>query len=241
MQLRRLAALERQRILDEHNQLVAQIAELQDLLAHPEKIDALIKDDCTDLKEKYGDARRTQLVASAVDDFAEEDLVAHQRVVITVSDRGYAKRVPLETYRNQGRGGRGVQGMTTREEDGVRHLLVSDTHDALLLFTQRGRVYSIRAYEVPEASRTARGVPVVNLVEIEPDDRITAIVAVAAFDRDSMVLATAQGEVKRTPLDQFESVRRNGLIAMNLPAGDQLVAVRAARDEDDVLLISSDG
>ena len=241
MQLRRLAALERQRILDEHNQLVAQITELVDLLAHPEKIDALIKEDCTDLKEKYGDARRTQLVASAVDNFSEEDLVPHQRVVLTVSDRGYMKRVPLETYRNQGRGGRGITGMTTREEDAVRHLIVADTHDALLLFTQRGRVYSIRSYEVPEASRTARGVPVVNLVEIEPDDRVTAVVAVHEFDRDSMVFATANGEVKRTPLQQFESVRKNGLIAMDLPPGDQLVSARTARDQDDVLLVSSDG
>jgi DNA gyrase subunit A len=241
MQLRRLAALERQRLEDEHNELVAQIAYLEDLLANPQKIDGLIKDDCVDLKDKYGDARRTVVHDQAVGDIAEEDLVPHQRIVVTISDRGYMKRVPLETYRPQGRGGRGITGMTTREEDAVRHLLVCDTHDALLLFTQRGRVYSLRGYEVPEASRTARGVPVVQIVEVEPDDRVTAVVAVADFTRDSMVLATSLGEVKRTRLTEFESVRRSGLIAMDLPLGDQLIAVQAAADGDDVLLVSSDG
>jgi DNA gyrase subunit A len=241
MQLRRLAALERQRLEDEHNELVAQIAYLEDLLAHPDKIDGLIKDDCNDLKQKYGDARKTVVYDHAIGEVAEEDLVPHQRIVVTISDRGYMKRVPLETYRPQGRGGRGITGMTTREEDAVRHLLVCDTHDALLLFTQRGRVYSLRGYEVPEASRTARGVPVVQIVEVEPDDRVTAVVAVADFARDSMVLVTAQGEVKRTRLTEFESVRRSGLIAMDLPAGDQLIAAQAAADADDVLLVSSDG
>jgi DNA gyrase subunit A len=241
MQLRRLAALERQRLEDEHNELVAQIAYLEDLLAHPEKIDGLIKDDCNDLKQKYGDARRTAVHDEAVGDVADEDLVPHQRIVVTISDRGYMKRVPLETYRPQGRGGRGITGMTTREEDAVRHLLVCDTHDALLLFTQRGRVYSLRGYEVPEGSRTARGVPVVQIVEVEPDDRVTAVVAVGDFARDSMVLATAQGEVKRTRLTEFESVRRSGLIAMDLPPRDELIAAQAAADDVDVLLVSSDG
>jgi DNA gyrase subunit A len=241
MQLRRLAALERQRLEDEHNELVTQIAYLEDLLAHPEKIDGLIKDDCNDLKQKYGDARRTVVHDEAVGDVADEDLVPHQRIVVTISDRGYMKRVPLETYRPQGRGGRGITGMATREEDAVRHLLVCDTHDALLLFTQRGRVYSLRGFEVPEGSRTARGVPVVQIVEVEPDDRVTAVVAVADFARDSMVLCTAQGEVKRTRLTEFESVRRSGLIAMDLPAGDQLIAAQAAADDVDVLLVSSDG
>ncbi len=241
MQLRRLAALEGQRLEDEHNELVTLIAELEDILANPGRIDSLIIEDCRDLKTKYGDARRTQVFDQAVGEISDEDLVPHQRIVVTISDRGYIKRVPLETYRPQGRGGRGITGMTTREEDGVRHLIVCDTHDSLLLFTQRGRVYSLRGYEVQEASRTARGIPVVNVVEMDPDDRVTAVVAVSDFTRDSMVLTTAQGEVKRTRLSEFESVRRSGLIAMDLPAADQLIAAQTARDQDDVLLISSDG
>ncbi len=241
MQLRRLAALERQRIQDEHRALMEQIAYLEDLLANPQKIDGLIKDDCTDLKQKYGDDRRTQVFEQPVEDISEEDLVPHQRIVVTISDRGYMKRVPLETYRPQGRGGRGVTGMGTRDEDAVRHLVVCDTHESLLLFTQRGRVYSLRGFEVPEASRQARGIPVVNLVEMDAQDRVTTVIAISDFDRDSMVLMTANGEVKRTRLTEFASVRRSGLIAMDLPDGDELIATRAARDEDDVILVSSDG
>ena len=211
------------------------------MLASPEKIDALIKEDCEELKEKYGDARRTQVFAQPAEDISEEDLVAHQEIVVTISDRGYMKRVPLETYRTQGRGGRGVAGMGTREEDAVRHMIVCDTHDTLLLFTQTGKVYSLRGYEVPEASRQARGIPVVNLVELESTDRVTAVVVVKDFSRDSMLLATARGLVKRTPLGQFESVRRSGLIAMRLDARDELIAARGAHDDDDVLIVSSGG
>ena len=241
MQLRRLAALEQQRIVDEHTELMEQIEYVEGLLASPEKIDALIQDDCRELKADYGDERRTQVFAPPVDEISDEDLVPHQQVVVTISDRGYMKRVPLETYRLQGRGGRGVTGAPTREEDAVNHLVVCDTHDSLLLFTQRGRVYSLKGYEVPEGKRQARGIPVVNLVELEDGDDVTAMVVVTDFSRDSMVVATSQGDVKRTPLDQFESVRRAGLIAMNLKDGDQLVAARAAGDDDTAILVSSNG
>jgi DNA gyrase subunit A len=241
MQLRRLAALERQRIEDEYRELEERIAYLQDILAHAEKIDGLIKDDCLELKQKYGDARRTRVYPQAPDEINEEDLVPHQAIVVTISERGYTKRVPLDTYRSQGRGGRGVTGVTTREEDAVRHLLVCDTHVSLLLFTASGKVYSLKGHEAPEASRQARGIPIVNLIDIEPADRVTTIVVVSDFARDSMVLATANGEVKRTPLEQFESVRRAGLIAMDLEGGDELVAARAARDADDVILVSANG
>ena len=241
MQLRRLAALEQQRIVDEHAELMEQIAYLEDLLANPEKIDALIQDDCRELRADYGDERRTQVFAPPVDEISDEDLVPHQQIVVTISDRGYMKRVPLETYRLQGRGGRGVTGAPTREEDAVNHLVVCDTHDSLLFFTQRGRVYSLKGYEVPEGKRQARGIPVVNLIEIEDGDRVTAMVVVADFSRDSMVVATSRGDVKRTPLNQFESVRRAGLIAMNLKDGDQLVAARAAGDDDTAILVSTHG
>jgi DNA gyrase subunit A len=241
MQLRRLAQLESQRIEEEHRQLTELIAELEALLADPSRIDARIVLDADELIEEYGDERRTQVFPQAVEDIADEDLIAHQQVVVTISERGYMKRVPLDTYRSQGRGGRGVTGMTTREEDAVRHLWVCDTHDSLLLFTAAGRVYSLKGYEVPEGSRTARGIPVVNLVELEPTDRVTTVVVVTDFSRDSLVLATRGGEVKRTPLEQFASVRRAGLIAMNLDPGDELIAARAASDEDDALLVGSHG
>ncbi|MCC6238059.1 MAG: DNA gyrase subunit A [Dehalococcoidia bacterium] len=241
MQLRRLAQLEANQIRAEHAELMERIAYLEDLLAHPEKIDGLIKDDCTELKTKYGDARRTRVFAQAPDEINEEDLVAHQAIVVTISERGYTKRVPLDTYRVQGRGGRGVQGASIREEDAVRHLIVCDTHDSLLVFTASGKVYSLKGHEFPEATRQARGIPIVNLIDIDASDRVTTIVVVSDFSRDSMVLATSNGEVKRTPLDQFESVRRSGLIAMDLEAGDELIAARAARDIDDVLLVSSSG
>ena len=241
MQLRRLAQLESQRIEEEHRQLTELIAELEALLAAPEKIDARIVLDADEIAAEYGDERRTQVFPQAVEDIADEDLIAHQQVVVTISERGYMKRVPLDTYRSQGRGGRGVTGMTTREEDAVRHLWVCDTHDSLLLFTASGRVYSLKGYEVPAGSRTARGIPVVNLVELEPADRVTTVVVVTDFSRDSLVLATRDGEVKRTPLEQFASVRRAGLIAMNLARGDELIAARAASDEDDALLVGSHG
>ncbi len=241
MQLRRLAALERQRIEDEHAELAEQIAWLRDLLANPEKIDGLIKDDCAELKEQYGDARLTRAFARPAEEISAEDLVPHQRIVVTISDAGYMKRVPLETYRRQRRGGRGITGAPTRDEDAANHLVVCDTHDSLLLFTQQGRVYSLRGYEAPEATRQARGIPVVNLVEMEATDRVTGVVVVADFSRDSMVLATAGGDVKRTPLEQFESVRRAGLIAMKLKRGDSLIAAHGAADSHDALLISSGG
>ncbi|MCB0790006.1 MAG: DNA gyrase subunit A, partial [Flavobacteriales bacterium] len=166
MQLRRLAQLEAGKIQAEYEELQKFIEYLVDLLEHPEKIDALIKEDGADLKEKYGDERRTQVFDSAVDDIAEEDLVAHANVVVTLSDRGYMKRVPLDAYRLQRRGGRGITGQTVREEDAIRHLIVADTHSSLLLFTDSGKVFSLKAYEVPEASRQARGIPVPNLVSM---------------------------------------------------------------------------
>jgi len=241
MQLRRLAQLESQKIQAEYAELMEFINYLVDLLEHPEKIDALIKADCVELKEKYGDARRTQVFAAAVDDISEEDLVAHGQVVVTLSDRGYMKRVPLTTYRVQRRGGRGITGQTVREEDAIRHLTVCDTHDSLLLFTDSGKVFSLKTYEVPEGSRTARGIPVVNLVSMEAGDRVTAVVAVNDFGRDSMLMVTERGIVKRTPLKEFESVRKPGLIAMRLDDGDRLVEARPASETTDAIIVSSDG
>ncbi len=161
--------------------------------------------------------------------------------MITLTNRGYIKRLPLETYRTQRRGGRGITGMGVREADAIRRLLVADTHDSLLFFTDRGRVFQLRAHEVPDSSRQARGTPLVNLIEIEPGELVTAVVATTTYDKDFMLLATKQGEIKKTPLQEFESVRRAGLIAMDLEDGDELVFARLAREDDDVVMVSSQG
>src|SRR3954468_11105932 len=172
MQLRRLAALERQKLEDEYQELIQQINYLEDLLANPRKIDFLIVEEAEDVKKRYGDERRTQIVEQEVEDFSEEDLIPHQETVITLTNRGYIKRLPLETYRIQRRGGRGVTGMAVREADAIRRLLVTDTHDSILFFTDRGRVFQIQAHEVPDSSRQARGTPIVNLIEIDNNELI---------------------------------------------------------------------
>ena len=241
MQLRRLARLEREKLEEEYTEVTKLIKELEALLADPHKIDILIKEDIEELKKKYGDERRTQIIGQVAEVLREEDLVAHQEVVITLSSRGYIKRLPLETYRLQRRGGRGITGMGTREADAVRRLIVGDTHDSLLFFTDRGRVFQLRAFDVPDASRQARGIPLINLIEIEQREQVTAVVAVRDFDKDAMVLATTKGEVKKTALSEFASVRRAGLIAMDLEKDDVLVSAKLAHEEDHVLMVTSDG
>ncbi|MPZ50527.1 MAG: DNA gyrase subunit A [Dehalococcoidia bacterium] len=241
MQLRRLAALERQQLEDEYAELLQTISYLEDLLANPRKIDFLIKEESQEVKKKYGDERRTQIVEEDVQDFSEEDMIPHQEIVITLTNRGYIKRLPLETYRPQRRGGRGITGAPVREADAVRRLLVTDTHDSALFFTDRGRVFQLRTHEVPDSSRQARGTPLVNLIEIEDRELVTAVVATSSYDNDFMLLATRRGEIKKTPLKEFESVRRNGLIAMNLEPGDELVFAKLAREDDDVVLVSTQG
>jgi DNA gyrase subunit A len=235
MQLRRLAALERKQLEDEHEELTRQINYLVDLLASPEKIDALIKADALDLKKRFGDARRTQILEQELGDFTDEDLIPHAPMVVTLSTRGYIKRIALDTYRPQHRGGRGIIGMVTRDEDAVRRLLIADMHDSLLFFTERGRVFQLKAHEIPDATRQAKGIPLINLIDIEQNELITAVVAVSSFDQDAMLLGTKMGEIKRTPLSEFSAVRRNGLIAMNLEAGDELIAAKLARADDHVV------
>jgi DNA gyrase subunit A len=204
-------------------------------------MDFLIKEETLEVKKKYGNERRTQIIDQEVEDFSEEDLIPHQEIVVTLTNRGYIKRLPLETYRLQRRGGRGVTGMGIREADAVRRLLVADTHDSILFFTDRGRVFQLQAHEIPDSSRQARGTPLVNLIEIETSELVTAVVATTSYDTDFMLVATKLGEVKKTPLREFESVRRAGLIAMGLESGDELVFARLVKDDDDVVLVSSQG
>ena len=241
MQLRRLARLERQKIEEEYAEIIKQISYLEDLLANPRKIDFLIREDAQDLKKKHGDPRRTQIVAREIEDFSEEDLIPHQEVVVALSNRGYIKRVPVDTYRPQHRGGRGITGMITREADAVRRLLVADTHTSLLFFTDRGRVFQLKTHEVPDVSRQARGLPLINLIDINQGELVTAVVAASSFDKDFMVLATRRGEVKKTPLSAFASVRRAGLIAMDLEKDDELIGARLMAEDEHVLLATAAG
>ena len=241
MQLRRLAALERQKLEDEARDLTETIAYLDGLLADPKKIDSLIHADVQEITELYGDARQTAIVEAEAENFSEEDLIPHQPTVISVSEGGYIKRMALAVYRTQQRGGKGIMAMKTREEDAVAHLLVVDSHDNLLLFTDRGRVFNLKAHEVEERSRETRGLPLGNLIQIDAGERVTAIVPAARFDKDYLLIATRDGEMKKTPLPEFASVRRAGLIAFNLTNGDQLVRATYARAGEDVIVLSSAG
>ena len=243
MQLRRLANLERRKIIDEYTEVIRTIAYLEDLLSNPKKMFLLIKEEVDELKSKYSDPRRTEISEEGVMEFDEEDLVPHQRVVVTLSERGFIKRVPSRSYKPQHRGGRGIIGMVTREADAVRLLAVADTHDNLLLFTNRGKVFHLRCYEIPaESSRTAKGMAVVNLFPITEGERVTAMVVVADFSPDAyLLMATCRGEIKKTALDRFASVRSSGLIAVDLEEGDELVAASLATDQDDVILITQKG
>jgi len=243
MQLRRLAALERKKVNDEYTEVLKTIAYLEDLLANPRKVLFLVKDEVTELKAKYGDPRRTEIIPNEIEEFREEDLIHHQRVMITLTSRGYIKRVPSESYRLQQRGGRGVTGIATRDTEDVRQLLGADTLDTLLLFTTRGRVLSLKCYRIPQdTSRTAKGTPLVKLASLDETERVTNIVAVSSFDEESfIVLATTSGEVKKTTLSNFSSVRSSGLIAMDLEKDDELVSARVASKVDDLILISESG
>jgi DNA gyrase subunit A len=243
MQLRRLANLERQKLLDEYAEVVKTIAYLEDLLANPRRIFVLIKEEVSKLKSEYGDPRRTQISEEEVTEFREEDLIPHQRVVVTLSTRGFVKRVSTRSYRPQHRGGKGIIGMVTREADAVRLLVVADTHDNLLFFTNRGKVFHLKCYEIPaDSSRLAKGTAVINLFSVADNERVTAMVALADFKAGAyLLMATRRGEIKKTTVDKFAAVRSSGLIAMDLEPTDELVTARLATDQDNVLLATQQG
>jgi len=243
LQLRRLASLERQKIIDEYNEVLKLISYLEDLLASPRRILMLVKTETEELKTKYADARRTEIREQGVIDFSEEDLIPHQQVVVTLSQRGYVKRVPSQLYRLQRRGGKGVIGMVTREQDVVRLLAVADTHDKLYFFTNRGRVYCVKCHEIPDdSSRVGRGTALVNLFPVAEGERVTAVVAASDFKPDSyLVMATRGGEVKKTSVDHFAQVRASGLIAMDLAPGDELSGAAIGNDQSEVLMVTAQG
>ncbi len=241
MRLARLAALERQKIETEYNEVLAEIARLEALLANPGDILALIKTDLEELKERYGDERRTR-IQNVTGEMSEEDLIPEVDVLVTITNRGYVKRIADETYRTQRRGGRGVTGLTMREADGIQHILSANSHDSLLVFTNRGRVYQIKVHELPDAGRTAKGLPIVNVINMQPDESVATLLKVRDYNPGSyLFFATRQGRVKRTSLDQFRSVRSNGIIAINLDDHDELAWVRMTGGESDVILVTQKG
>ena len=242
MQLRRLAALERWKIEEEHKQVTQTIADLVDLLAHPEKILAVIQDDMRDLIEKYGDDRRTRIAGDAKEELSEADLVPDEAVLISMTERGYVKRVAATAFRSQIRGGRGVKGHETKNEDIVVALIPARSLDTMLFFSDKGKVYSEKVYQIPDADRTAKGIPLVNILALGPTERVTAAIAVSDFSAHGYcMLATARGKVKRVVMEEFAAVRPSGLIAMNLDDNDQLGWARLTSGKDDVIFVTEKG
>jgi DNA gyrase subunit A len=238
MQLRRLAALERQRILDQLAEIEVEIAELEAILASPERQRQIIHDELAEIVEKYGDDRRTQFVAND-GDVSMEDLIAQEEVVVTITRTGYAKRTKSDLYRSQRRGGKGVMGAALKQDDIVDHFFVGSTHDWILFFTNKGRVYRSKAYELPEANRTARGQHVANILAFQPDEKIAQVMQIKDYSvAPYLALATARGQVKKTRLTDFDSPRQGGVIAVNLRDGDELVGAVLIEQDQDLLLVT---
>ncbi len=241
MQLRRLAALERKKIEDEYAEVIKLINALEEILANPRKVLHLIQADLRMLKEKFGDERRTRIIPDATGEVSDEDLIPDVRTLITLTDRGYIKRQSADVYRTQRRGGRGIKGMVTREQDIVRHLLNCSSLDNLLFFTDRGKVYQLKVHEVPDSSRTAKGLPLVNLIALDPGEQVTSMLAVPDFNGEYLVMATHRGKIKRTQLREYSQVRSNGLIAIGLEEGDVLGWVQVSNGKEDVLMTTVRG
>jgi len=242
MQLRRLAALERQKIENEHKEITDHIIYLKGLLDDKTKILAIIKEDLAGLKERYGDERRTEIAWGMDADFNMEDLVRDEDVFISITRRGFAKRTPVTAYRTQARGGKGLIGMTTRSEDQLVHLFTAGTHNSILFFSDLGKVYSIKAYEVPELDRTAKGTSLLNILPLVPEEKITVALPVPDFeDAEYLTMITLKGRIKRVALKAFAKVRANGLIALTLDEDDRLGWVKMTRGNEDLILVSQQG
>ena len=241
MQLRRLQGLEHEKIDAEYKELMEKIAYFKSLLADRKLMLGVIRDEITVIRDKYGDGRRTQLVQNP-GEIDVEDLIEEETCVMTLSNLNYIKRTPLDTYKSQNRGGRGIVGMQTREEDFVKDMFLSSTHDTILFFTDRGRVYRMKGYEIPEAGRTARGMAIVNLLEIAPGESITAIIPVKEFKEDEyLVMITKQGIIKKTEMASFANIRKGGLIAVNLRDDDNLISVMTTNGENEIFVATRNG
>ena len=241
MQLRRLQGLEKEKIQNEYEELLKKIAYYAELLADEHKLMGVVKDELLEIKDKWADKRRTKIKADA-QEIDEEDLIEEEEVCITLTHLGYIKRVPASTYKAQKRGGKGITGLTTRENDFVKNMIMTSTHDYLMFFTSTGRVYRIKAYEIPEASRTARGTAIINLLQLQPDEKITAVIPINEFKKGNFLfMATKYGLVKKTPIEDYANVRKTGLAAIALREDDELIEVKFTDNKKDIILVTKFG
>lgn len=241
MRLRRLTGLERDKIESEYQQLLETIADLKDILANHARVLQIIHDELTEVKNRYGDERRTE-ISDASYDMQDEDLIPVEESVITMTTNGYIKRLPVDTYHTQNRGGRGIKGMALNEDDVIEFILTMSSHDYLMFFTNKGKVYRIKGYQVPNASRTAKGLPIVNLLSMEKDEKVRALISIEReCDSAYLLFVTKYGTVKRVALDEFASIRQNGKIAITLRDGDELVAVKETNGSDEIIIAGSNG
>lgn len=241
MRLQRLTGLERDKIEEEYAELIKKIAELKAILADEEKVLEIIRKELTEIKEKYNDERRTT-ISIGEEQFEDEDLIPRQNIVITISHHGYIKRMPISTYRSQRRGGKGIQGMGTNDNDFVQHLFTTNTHHTILFFTNKGKVYKLKGYEIPDLGRTAKGIPIINLLEIEKDEFISTIIPIEEYNEDYyLFFMTKEGICKRTALSQFKNIRRVGIFAINLKENDELLGVRLTDGNQDIIIGTKNG
>lgn len=242
MKLQRLTGLEREKIEEEYTKLMELIKSLEEILSSEALVLKIIKDELNEIKAKYGDERRTEIIAGDGNDIDIEDLIQQKDVVITLTHAGYIKRLPVETYSAQRRGGRGIQAMSTKEDDFVEHIFTTSTHSDLLFFTNTGRVYQLKAYQIPEAGRTAKGTNLINIIPLNPDERIQTVLYLTEFKEDNyLIMGTKNGIIKKTSLDKYSSIRKNGLNAINLRDDDELISVRPTDGDSEIIYVTKNG
>ena len=241
MQLKRLSGLQREKLEEEYAELMKLIAHLREILANEKLVYDITKEELLEIKEKYGDDRLTKIVA-AEGEFEIEDLIKEEQTVISLTHFGYIKRMPVDTYKSQKRGGKGITGMTTREDDFVKQIFTASTHDTILFFTNKGKMYRLRGFEIPEAGRTAKGTAIVNLLNVEAGEKVSAIMPIQEFQDDMFVtMATKKGLIKRTPLKEYDSTRKTGLLGINLREDDELIDVRLTNGENNIVMVTKKG
>lgn len=240
MRIKRLSGLEREKLDKEYQELLKAIARYQEILGSERVLLSLIKEELIDIQTRYGDERRTKIMPAA-DEIDIKDLIKEEDVLITLTNQGYIKRLPADTYKVQNRGGKGIRGMTTKDEDFVEHLFVTSSHDTLLFFTNKGTIYALQAYEVQEGKRTAKGQAIVNVLQVSQDERVTAVFPVSGFKDSYLIMATKNGTIKKCSEDNFHNIRANGLRAITLPDDDELISVRIGKDDDEAMMVTRDG
>ena len=241
MRLKTLSGLQREKIEEEYNQLMALIAHLRDILNSERLVFDIIKEELIEIRDKFGDERKTKIVA-AEGEIDLEDLIKEEQTVVTLTHFGYIKRMPIDTYRSQKRGGKGITGIATREEDFVKQIFISSTHDTILFFTNKGKLYKLRGYEIPEAGRTARGTAIVNLLSLDSGEKVSAVIPIQNFASDKyLLMATKKGLIKKTSLEEYNTTRKTGLQGITLKEDDELIGVRLTDGQDNVVLVTKNG